>query len=191
MPSSARRFAVVSLAGAVLAALAACSTSSGGSAPSGPSASHAVGKGAQNFQLRPVLSRTSGGAVSCPTSVDASPDPAAPTVACSIDQSTRYRLGPAFVTGLDSLSAGAAQPPGVDAWVVNVEFTDQGVAALKAATSAVYQLPAPRNEVAVMVDGFVISAPVPNAPIDGRVEISGNFDEHEATLIANRIVPSS
>jgi preprotein translocase subunit SecD len=188
--SPARRLVVTLLAIGLLAALAGCSTSSaGGTAPTGDASG--VGKGAQNFQMRPVLSQASGGATRCPTSIDASPDPAAPTVACSIDQSTQYRLGPAFVTGLDVVSAAPDQTSGSDTWIVDVAFTAHGRKALLDATTAAIARPAPRNAIAVMVDGFVVFAPVPQGPIDGGIQLTGALDQHEATLIANRIVPSS
>lgn len=180
------------LAGVLLATVTACSTSSAGTGSTMSTEPVPVGKGAQNFQLRPVLRVVvAGGAVHCPSQIDASPEPAKPTVVCSIDQSTRYALGPAFVTGEDAVSATAAHPQDAQDWVVNVDLTEQGRRSLLDATTRLDQMRPPRNRIAVLVDGFVVSAPAPSGPIDGGVEISGNFDEQRATLVAQRIVPSS
>jgi hypothetical protein len=179
------------LAGVLLATVTACSTSSDGTGSTMSTEPVPVGRGAQNFQLRPVLHVVAGGAVHCPSEIDASPEPAKPTVVCSIDQSTRYALGPAFVTGEDAVSATAGQPQNAQDWVVNVNLTEQGSRSLLEATTRLYQLRPPRNRIAVLVDGFVVSAPAPSGPIDGGVEISGNFDEQRATVVAQRIVPSS
>lgn len=191
MHPSRSRLTVAVLAGVLLTALSACSTSSAGPTTSPSTAAASVGKGAQNFQLRPVLRVTSGAAVHCPSQIDASPEPSRPVVACSVDQRTRYALGPAFVTGEDVVSATAGQPQNGQAWDISVDFTEKGKSALLDATTRLYQQRPPRNLIAVMVDGFVFSAPAPNGPIDGGIEISTQLDQQRATLLAQRIVPTS
>ena len=179
----------VVLLGFVLALGAAgCTNPSTAVTPSASLTSSAAGKGAQNFQLRPVIAVDTGAAVACPSQIVVAPSPRRPHVACSIDRQTRYALGPALVTGVEVTSATPQQPANSPSWVIAVELTDAGSTALESATRAIYQLKPPRNQVAILVDGFVVSAPAPNGPVSGGVEISGGFTRQQAQALAGRIV---
>ena len=75
-------------------------------------------------------------------------------------------VGPAFLTGADIESAEAflvsgPADGGDDSWMVVPEFTPQGRAKFRAATTAMAQEPAgsPPRQLAIVVDGEVISAP--------------------------------
>lgn len=91
-------------------------------------------------------------------------DPAAEAVLEERGGGIRYRVGPAFLTGKD-LKGGKAQIQGsalaVATWVVVPEFTDEGGTKFREATKELASYPPgdPRRQLAIVVDGVVISAP--------------------------------
>jgi preprotein translocase subunit SecD len=111
----------------------------------------------------------------------------APAVACSVDGTTKYLLGPVAVDGKDITGASAGIPQNGTAWVVNVNFNSAGSQAFGDTTKAIYQKQSPQNQFAIVLDGQVISAPVPNGPIYGGAEISGDFTQQDATTLANQL----
>ncbi len=111
----------------------------------------------------------------------------APAVACSTDGKVKYLLGPVAVDGKDITGASASIPSSSTAWTVNVAFNSTGSKAFGDTTGAIYQNPSPRNQFAIVLDGQVISAPVPSGPIYGGAEITGSFTQQEATLLANQL----
>jgi preprotein translocase subunit SecD len=111
----------------------------------------------------------------------------APAVACSVDGTTKYLLGAVTVDGKDITGASAGIPQNGTAWVVNVNFNSAGSQAFGDTTKAIYQKQSPQNQFAIVLDGQVISAPVPNGPIYGGAEISGNFTQQDATTLANQL----
>jgi preprotein translocase subunit SecD len=184
------RAAVAVATGLLLVAASACSSSGAAPASTVPSAA-LVGKGALNFQLRPVLQMTSAKSAHCPTSIDTTPNPKRPTVACSIDHQYRFALGPAFLTGQDVTAATPVQVPGTSTWTVHVELTETGRATVLVATTSLASHKPPRNKVAIMVDGFVVSAVNVTGPVSGSVEVSGGLTQQQAQVIAQRIVATS
>lgn len=98
------------------------------------------------------------------------------------DDGTLYPLGRVEIDGTRVASAEAANEAGT--WVVQVGLTPAGAAAFADLTG--------RNvgkQVAIVVDGALVSAPIVQAPITGgAVQISGNFDRTAATQLADRIM---
>jgi preprotein translocase subunit SecD len=65
-------------------------------------------------------------------------------------------------------------------------FNDSGTKKFGALTTRVTKLAAPQNEVAIVLDGLVQSAPRINEAITaGNAEITGNFTQTDATDLAN------
>src|SRR5690606_38588812 len=113
-------------------------------------------------------------------------DPDAAFVTCAVDGSAKYALGPVEITG--DLVSGATSgfrvtPQGAitQERVVNLEFNSRGTDIFADATERLLNLPSPRNQFAIVLDGLVISAPSVNTVIpDGSAEISGSFTTEQA-----------
>jgi len=114
--------------------------------------------------------------------------PADIVVACDRDGTVKYILGPAEVEGTDLTGAQAVLPTqgGLGGWIVELTFNDAGTRKFADITRRVTSLQQPQNQVAIVLDGVVASAPSINEAIpSGRAEISGNFEQTEATDLAN------
>ena len=109
-------------------------------------------------------------------------DPAKQFAACESDGSLKYVLDVAKVVGTDISSASAGVQQGTTQWLVQLDFKSQGASAWSKLTSTAYSSQAPRNQVAVVLDGVVITAPNIIGPIPGgRAEITGGFTQQSAT----------
>ncbi|WP_440104435.1 protein translocase subunit SecD [Streptosporangium sp. H16] len=109
-------------------------------------------------------------------------------VGCSQDGSTKFVLDKAAVTGtsIDSASSGVDQTTGE--WLVQLAFKGQGPDQWSKVTTTAFNSQAPRNQVAMVLDGVVISAPVIQEPINGgRAQISGSFTQVTADELANQL----
>jgi preprotein translocase subunit SecD len=113
--------------------------------------------------------------------------PAETIVACSRDGGAKYILGPAEVLGQQVSSAEAGYDPSQGlAWFVSLSFNGEGTKAFGAITTRVTSLPSPLNQVAIVLDGLVVSAPRINEPIpSGNAQITGSFSQVEAQDLAN------
>ncbi|GEL25683.1 hypothetical protein PSU4_46370 [Pseudonocardia sulfidoxydans NBRC 16205] len=93
-----------------------------------------------------------------------------------------YVLGPAELDGSHVASAEATNESGT--WAVQVGLTPAGATAFADLSG--------RNvgkQLAIVVDGDLVSAPIIQAPITGgAVQISGDFDRTAATRLADRIM---
>jgi preprotein translocase subunit SecD len=108
-------------------------------------------------------------------------------VACSREGGTKYILAPAEVLGrqVSKASSGIDQQ-GASAWFVSLTFNGEGTKAFGALTSRVTSLPSPQNQVAIVLDGLVVSAPRINEAIpSGNAQITGSFTQVEAADLAN------
>lgn len=120
--------------------------------------------------------------------------PAEPRVACAAGLEA-YLLGPAELTGSDVERVSAQPEPGAVGspgarWTIMLTLTDAGRDRLAAATRRVASLPAPRNQLAVVVDGVVLAAPrVAEAITGGSLQITGDFDHARAADLAGRLSP--
>jgi preprotein translocase subunit SecD len=113
--------------------------------------------------------------------------PAETIVACSRDGGAKYILGPAEVLGTQVSTAEAGYDPTQGlAWFVSLSFNGEGTKAFGAITTRVTSLPSPLNQVAIVLDGLVVSAPRINEPIpSGNAQITGSFSQVEAQDLAN------
>lgn len=120
-------------------------------------------------------------------------DPAKPFAACSADGAVKYILGPADIEGTSLTKATSSlatndQGTPTGGWAVNIEFNKEGGDTFAAITGRIYNLESPRNQFAIVLDGQVLSAPVPSGPINGgRAQITGNFTSEAAASLANQL----
>ncbi len=106
---------------------------------------------------------------------------------CDRNGSTKYILAPAEVLGrqISKASAGLDTQAG-SAWYVSLTFNGEGTTAFGALTTRVTSLPEPLNQVAIVLDGLVVSSPRINEPIpSGTAQITGSFTQLEAQDLAN------
>lgn len=115
-------------------------------------------------------------------------DPAKQYAGCETDGSYKYVLDVAKVVGTDIDTASAGVRQGTTEWVVQLDFKSKGAGEWGKLTTTAYNSPEPRNMVAVVLDGVVITAPVIQSPIPGgRAEITGGFDQISATNLADQL----
>jgi preprotein translocase subunit SecD len=108
-------------------------------------------------------------------------------VACDRAGGTKYILAPAEVLGrqISKASAGLDTQSG-NAWYVSLTFNNEGTSAFGALTSRVTSLPEPTNQVAIVLDGLVVSSPrITEAIPSGTAQITGSFTQLEAQDLAN------
>jgi preprotein translocase subunit SecD len=109
-------------------------------------------------------------------------------VACSDDGSAKYVLDKAAVTGTAIDTASAGVDPSTGEWLVQLSFKGQGPQQWSAVTTTAFNSSPPRNQVAMVLDGVVISAPTIQEPITGgRAQISGSFTDATATALADQL----
>jgi preprotein translocase subunit SecD len=108
-------------------------------------------------------------------------------VACSRSGATKYILGQAEVLGrqVSKASAGIDQQ-GASGWYVLLTFNGEGTTAFGNITARVTTLASPQNQVAIVLDGLVVSAPsIREAIPSGNAQITGSFTQTEAQDLAN------
>lgn len=114
-------------------------------------------------------------------------------VACRDDGSERYILGPVVVDGsgiTDATAGYQAGPQGQPTSTVEIALELGGDArdAYAEISTEMVQLPAPRNQLAAVLDQQVIVAPYfQSAILDGRASISGSFTLDEARALAQQL----
>jgi preprotein translocase subunit SecD len=108
------------------------------------------------------------------------------------DGSQRYLLGPTTVLG-SAVSTARANFDGVSQWSVGLEMTDDGIEGWNALATECYNgaatcpgLLGAQGQIAITLDGEVVSAPTVNSPTFDRTDIaiSGSFDEGDAKDLA-------
>ncbi|MER7503127.1 protein translocase subunit SecD [Nonomuraea pusilla] len=115
-------------------------------------------------------------------------DPNKQYAACESDGSAKYVLDVAKVVGTDIDTASSGIRQGTTEWVVQLDFKSKGAEAWAKLTQTAYNSQEPRNKVAVVLDGVVITAPNILGPIPGgRAEITGGFDQKSATDLAEQL----
>ncbi len=141
-----------------------------GKAGGRPSAPEAV-------QFRPVLTAEQG---------DCTATPPPSGTACD-SEGNRYLLGKVELDGahVTEVEAAAGQDT---AWVVNLRLDDEGSKSFARLTSELATKTSPQNQLAIVVDGRVVSAPVVMSPITGgQVQISSKFTQQDAEKLASDI----
>lgn len=120
-------------------------------------------------------------------------DPTVPLITCDSSRTQKFVLGPVEVDGsnIKDASAGTittSTGASTNTWAVNLSFDDKGTSAFSAVTSRLYPLTSPRNQFAVTLDGYVITAPQTNAVItNGSAQITGNFTRESSKSLADQL----
>lgn len=126
-------------------------------------------------------------------SATAEQDPAVAVVACRDTGTEKYILGPVVVdgSGIADASAGfQAGPTGQPTNTVEIalELTGDAREVYGQISTEMVQLPAPRNQLAAVLDRQVIVAPFfQSAILDGRASITGDFELEEAQILAQQL----
>lgn len=106
--------------------------------------------------------------------------------------SMKYLLGPRLLEGNLVTRAEAGIPPNDLSWIVSLSFSSMGTSLFAEATGTLFNSTseatdsAPINQMAIVLDGKVISSPSVNARIaDGSAQITGQFTQETAQNLAN------
>jgi preprotein translocase subunit SecD len=135
--------------------------------------------------------------VTCPTSTqprpaDCSPEAlqGKPVTFTNEGGTTKYKLGKVLVPG-DAISKATAvfrtptQTSATQGWEIDFQLTGDGSKTFAAVTQNVSQQATPENQLAIVLDQKVISAPTVQEPITtGSGQISGSFTEQRAKDLA-------
>ena len=141
--------------------------------------------------LRPVLQSGTLSSTTTSSTPQETPDPTDPTatVLLTDDLGISYQVGPAEATG-DVFENDAAADISSGQWAVVVSLRGgaEGEDVWNALTTKCFNREAtcPTGQIAIVLDGEVISAPVVQEPVftGGTVQISGDFTEDEARDLA-------
>jgi len=118
-----------------------------------------------------------------------------PFLSCDAQTGEKFILGPVEVSGERIADANAGLVPGqngmtTNQWGVNIVFDAEGTQEFATISARLVGFPqgSAQNRFAMVLDGWVISAPSMNAQItDGRAQISGNFTQESAKTLADQL----
>ncbi|MFC8715876.1 hypothetical protein [Kitasatospora sp. NPDC057198] len=159
------------------------------------------------LEIRPVLAATADGApapagvpsewqgrlTALDCTAPASPaGPAAELLTCDRPDSTglrwKFALGPVAVQGSDIADSTAELGSNGAGWQVQLHFTPAGGTAFADVTGRVAALQDPANQLAILVDGTVLSHPfVVEAITGGQAVITGSFTKDQAGELAAQL----
>ena len=120
-------------------------------------------------------------------------DPAVPLVTCDVNGFTKFILGPVEVDGANISDASngtvtSSTGASTNTWAVNLEFDEIGTEGFSRVTQRLFPLEQPRNQFAITLDGFVITAPTTQAVItNGSAQITGSFDRESSKVLADQL----
>jgi preprotein translocase subunit SecD len=108
-----------------------------------------------------------------------------PTVGCDRTTGMKYLMGPAELDGSEVKSAKAQLDSQSHEWTVMLDFTPAGRTAFAKSTARLARLVPPGNQLAMVLDGTIISAPsVQSAITGGQAQIAGDFKQADAESLA-------
>jgi SecDF, P1 head subdomain len=182
---------VAALVALILAAGCGTGSEPGGGDASGPPTATQGAPAASVLQVRPVESITTpdtaaydgqeptcGAGAGSPCTEAQLLDPDGITL--DDGAGNRYVLGAPVVDGSDVASATAVDL-GDGTWGVQIALDPAGTTAFASATADVVNSMPPSNQIAIVVGGSVVSAPVVQEQVgSGQVQISGGFSKQEA-----------
>jgi preprotein translocase subunit SecD len=120
-------------------------------------------------------------------------DPTVPLITCDVTGTEKFILGPVEVEGanISDASNGTVQTQtgaSTNTWAVNLDFDPVGTQAFAEVTQRLFPLATPRNQFAITLDGFVITAPATQAVItNGSAQITGSFDRDSSKVLADQL----
>ncbi|MCW2598516.1 MAG: protein-export rane protein SecD [Frankiales bacterium] len=161
------------------------------SATSTPSASSATGVPAGLVVSGSVYTAANYAALDCSNpKARAGGAPEVPTkeiVACDRTGTVKYHLAIAKVSGKDVKGANVGADPTTGQVQVNLQFKGSGQDRWTKLTTEAYNQTPPTNQVAIVLDGVVITAPTINSVINGDAQITGQFTQKEGQDLANNL----
>lgn len=120
-------------------------------------------------------------------------DPNVPLVTCDVNGLSKFILGPVEVDGANISDASngtvtSSTGASTNTWAVNLEFDEVGTEGFSTVTQRLFPLEQPRNQFAITLDGFVITAPTTQAVItNGSAQITGSFDRDSSKVLADQL----
>lgn len=120
-------------------------------------------------------------------------DPSVPLVTCDVNGLSKFILGPVEVDGANISDASngtvtSSTGASTNTWAVNLEFDEVGTVGFSTVTQRLFPLELPRNQFAITLDGFVITAPTTQAVItNGSAQITGSFDRDSSKVLADQL----
>ena len=120
-------------------------------------------------------------------------DPNLPLVTCDRDGLSKYILGPVEVDGANISDASngtvtSSTGASTNTWAVNLDFDEIGTSGFSTVTQRLFPLERPRNQFAITLDGYVITAPTTQAVItNGSAQITGSFDRDSSKVLADQL----
>jgi preprotein translocase subunit SecD len=120
-------------------------------------------------------------------------DPTVPLVTCDVNGLSKFILGPVEVDGANISDASngtitSSTGASTNTWAVNLEFDEVGTEGFSTVTQRLFPLEQPRNQFAITLDGFVITAPTTQAVItNGSAQITGSFDRDSSKVLADQL----
>ena len=120
-------------------------------------------------------------------------DPTKPLVTCDRNRTSKFILGPVELDGTQitkAISSAMTTSAGSSTgqYAVDLTFNAEGKAAFGKVTTRLFPLTAPRNQFAVTIDGYIVTAPAIQAVITtGTAQITGGFTSESATSLANQL----
>ena len=120
-------------------------------------------------------------------------DPNLPLVTCDRDGLSKYILGPVEVDGANISDASngtvtSSTGASTNTWAVNLDFDEIGTRGFSTVTQRLFPLERPRNQFAITLDGYVITAPTTQAVItNGSAQITGSFDRDSSKVLADQL----
>ncbi|MFJ5230171.1 SecDF P1 head subdomain-containing protein [Kitasatospora sp. NPDC088391] len=124
-------------------------------------------------------------------------DPAAGTVACGGTEpadGTRHKfaLGPVALKNADIADSSAAADPQGGGWQITVRFTPAGGTAFADLTGRIASEQPPGNQLAVLLDGTVITHPyVMQSITGGEAVVTGAFTQDQARTVAAQLATAA
>lgn len=106
---------------------------------------------------------------------------------CDREGGSKYVLAPARVLGTQISKAVPELPQqGIGAWQVSLTLNGKGASDFASVTGEITKNASPKNQLGIVLDGMVFSAPSVNeAILGGRAVITGDFTQKTATDLAN------
>ncbi len=120
-------------------------------------------------------------------------DPTKPLITCDNGGYRKYLLGPVeldgtLISNADAGTVTTSTGASTNEWAVNLTFNSQGTDKFGSVTKRLFPLTSPRNQFAVTIDGYVITAPAIQAVIaNGNAQITGSFTNETAKALANQL----
>jgi preprotein translocase subunit SecD len=147
-----------------------------------PAESKAPARAPESVQFRGVVKTEPNG---CGGSTPATP-PTADGTACDSD-GIRYTLGKVELDGRHVSEVKA--DTGTDlSWIINLTLDDEGARLFRQLTTGLATKTPPQNQLAIVVEGRVVTAPTVMSPItDGKVQITGRFNQADAEKLVKEI----